>query len=335
MTRAVWRIGVDGVDITARLRPHFVSLELSDSRGHEADDLTMQFADPKGDLDLPAAGTSLRFHLGVEGPDGRTLFDKGLFHIDEIGHSGPPDRLEIKAAAADFTQGLKVRRDASWSEATIGQIVGEVAARHGLARAIDDRFADYGIDHVTQSNESDMNLLSRLAREHGGFFTVKNGFVIFSSEAEGKTPSGRPLPPAALDRGQTSSYRFTQTSREPKFSGVRAAWNDMGKGEKSWVEVGDGNRVKRLQGVFPTQDKARAAAAAEYRRLSRAVVAFQADLSSGRPDIIPETPLRLSGFVQAAQPIDWIVNAAAHSVDSGGGITTRIDAEARSETDDP
>jgi len=96
---AIWKIEHDGNDITDRLAPHFVSLSLSDERGITSDDFSFTLEDVKSDLELPAAGSKIKFWLG---DDDTGLIFKGLFIIDELESSGPPDIIEIRTNAADF-----------------------------------------------------------------------------------------------------------------------------------------------------------------------------------------------------------------------------------------
>lgn len=48
------------------------------------------------------------------GWQGAVLIDKGVFTVDEIEHSGTPDKLTIRARSADFRETLNVRRDQSY-----------------------------------------------------------------------------------------------------------------------------------------------------------------------------------------------------------------------------
>ncbi|SUX74646.1 phage tail protein [Citrobacter freundii] len=59
--------------------------------------------------------------------------------MDEIEHSGAPDRLTIRARSADFRETLNTRREKSWHQTTVGEAVKEIAARHNLKVALGKR----------------------------------------------------------------------------------------------------------------------------------------------------------------------------------------------------
>ena len=104
----IFKIEMDGKDITARLSRYIISQSLSDQRGMKADDLTLTFEDTEHKLTLPAPGRKIKYWLGYEETG---LVFKGLFIIDELEHSGFPDKISIKATSADFTAGLKVKKE--------------------------------------------------------------------------------------------------------------------------------------------------------------------------------------------------------------------------------
>ena len=118
-----FRVTVDGRDITqilrgrvalpgGRTRPRLISMGISEKRGEEADTFDLVLDDSDDALDLPPTGAKIRVSLGWRQGTGVTpgLVDKGEFHVETIDHGGSPPALTIRAKAADFTAGLKQRR---------------------------------------------------------------------------------------------------------------------------------------------------------------------------------------------------------------------------------
>ncbi|MDI8752169.1 acetyl-CoA sensor PanZ family protein, partial [Salmonella enterica subsp. enterica serovar Montevideo] len=59
--------------------------------------------------------------VGVEDRSVMAAFMQALgFTVDEIEHSGAPDRLTIRARSADFRETLNTRREKSWHQTTVG-----------------------------------------------------------------------------------------------------------------------------------------------------------------------------------------------------------------------
>ena len=104
-------ISIEGRDITTVLDNRLMSLTLTDNRGFEADQLDLELDDADGKIVLPRRGAVITLALGW---NGQPLFPKGAFTVDEIEHTGAPDRLTIRARSADFRETLNTRREKSW-----------------------------------------------------------------------------------------------------------------------------------------------------------------------------------------------------------------------------
>lgn len=319
----IWKIDFDGRDITDRLSPFLISMTLSDVRGRSGDDLSLTLDDTGGLIPLPAPGRKIKFWLGTKETG---LYFKGVFIVDELESIGPPDKVTLKANSADFTENLKVRREASFHDTTMGDIVNEISARHNLSKSIGETLAGRTFAHITQTNESDLNLLTRLAKDIGGFFAVKNETLILSPEAISETNTGQTIPSFALARTETSDFHFSEKSREHKFTGAKAAWNDIENSTKRWEIAGTDDKVKALPGVFPNADYARKAADAEYARLQRGELSFSAQLSQGEPSLTPETPVKASGFKPIINQTDWVMTSVRHTL-GGQGLLSEIEME--------
>lgn len=321
--KPVFKIELDGKDITARLARHIISQSLSDKRGMKADDLTLTFEDTEQKLTLPAPGRKIKYWLGYEETG---LVFKGVFVIDEIEHSGAPDRISVKATSADFTAGLKTKKETYYENTTLGDIISIIAGLHDLKQSVTDILAANSIDHLTQTNESDLNFLSRLAKDRGAFFAVKNETIIFCEESASKTASGLDLPPFPLDRRDTSGHRFTERTRKNKFTGAKAAWYQIPLSEKTWEIEGTDDQCKALSNMFPDADQAKAAAKSEYARLQRGELTMNINLSMGNPALIPETPVTLTGFKSNMTAVAWVIKSVNHTLDTNG-LNTVIDLE--------
>jgi phage protein D len=119
-----FRLTVDGNDIAQLISPRLMNLELTDNRGIEADQLSITLSDHDGLLAIPPKGATLRLWLGWSDTG---LVDKGTYTVDETEHSGAPDVLSIRARSADLRTGLKTKRECSWSNTTLGEVLGAKA----------------------------------------------------------------------------------------------------------------------------------------------------------------------------------------------------------------
>lgn len=322
---ADWRVTLDGVDLSDRIRPRLVSLTLSEKRGDEADQLDIVLSDYDGMLAIPPEGALLRLQLGwLQGRDVTPgLIDKGSFKVDDVSHSGPPDQITIRARAADFTSEIRNRRSQSWSNTTLGAILTEVAGRNGLTARIAPALASIALTTAAQSRESDIAFLRRLGREHDAVATIKDQHLIFAPKGSGQTSTGETLPTLSIRRRDGDRHTWQRQKRDGQ-EGVTASWHDRKAAKCKTVTIGKGEGAKKLRMVYPDEASAKRAAAAEAARLKRAPATFDISLALGRPDAYPEARVQVTGFKAGIDGTTWLVSEVTHRLDKSGGFRTDL-----------
>ncbi|MFK0369834.1 phage late control D family protein [Enterobacter sichuanensis] len=211
---------LDGADITQIFSDRLISLTMTYNRGFEADQLDIELDDTDGLVELPPRSAKLTLWLGWQGS---ALLNKGSFTVDEIEHRSAPDTLTIRGRSADFRGTLNSRREQSWHDTTLGQIVETIAARNKLTASVADTLKAIAVPHIDQSQESDAVFLSRLADRNGAAVSVKTGKLLFLKAGSGKTASGRPIPQLTLERDDGDRHQFAIADREAN-TGVTAKW---------------------------------------------------------------------------------------------------------------
>lgn len=317
-----YRLTVDGRDITPQVDARLICLTLSECRSGEADQLDLVLNDADGQLALPPKDATITLQLGWKGAG---LVDKGSFTVDEIEHSGSPDQLHIRARSADLVDTLKVRTEKSWHQRSLANIVGEIAGRHGLAPRVDQGLGATEVDHIDQTHESDLNFVSRLAKRYDAVATVKKGHLLFLPINGTRSSQGEPLAGASISRAEGDNHRFHTADREA-YSGVRAYWHDPAKAKRRGVLVGISGNAKRLRDTYASEADALAAAKAEWQRIQRGAATLELTLALGRPELIPQTPVRVAGFKPGINAIPWLIVKTSHAL-SDSGLTSRIELE--------
>ncbi len=259
---------------------------------------------------------------------GAPLVDKGSYVVDEAEHTGAPDQLTLRARSADLGQTLRQRREQSWHAGTVGAIVGAIAQRNGLRARIDATLAARTVAHIDQTNESDLNFLTRLGRLHDALATVKAGHLLFLPVGRATTSSGQGLPTVVITRADGDQHRYQQADRD-HYSGVRAYWHSASMGNRRSVLVGTATHAKTLKDTLPTEAEARRAAQSEWQRIQRGAATLALTLAHGNPLLVPETPLEVRSFKPQIDGTGWLVVHSEHSLDGSGGYTTSIEAETR------
>ena len=323
-----WRVALEGQDLTGKLRPRLVSLSLSEKRDEEADQLDIVLEDTDGGLALPRPGALLTLSLGwKQGLDVTPgLVAKGAFKVDEIEHSGPPDQITLRARSADFTGDLRVRREHSWHDTTLGAVLSDVAGRNGLRGHIAPDLARIVVSTLCQSRESDTAFLRRLGTEHDAVATIKSGCLLFTRKGAGTTPGGKPIPMFTIRRSEGDQHRWTRETRD-EHAGVTAYWHDKGEAKRQSVTVGESQGAKRLRKTYASEAEATRAAIAERDRLKRQPASLDLTLAFGRPDTYPEQRVKVSGFKPEIDAATWLITEVSHRLDGNGGFTTDLRME--------
>lgn len=323
--RPSYRISLGGTDITPRLNGRLISLTLREQRGLEADQLDIALTDHDNALVLPRHGAELTLAFGWQD---EALLDKGRFIVDEVQHAGAPDQLTIRARSADMRGQLPGKRTQSWHDLTLEAIVETIAKRHELDPVIGNTLSGILIEHIDQTEESDLNFLTRLGERYDAIAAVKTGHMLFTLAGEALTASGLTMPTITLARRDGDQHRYAVTDRD-SYSGVKAFWQDTDGATRREVIAGSDDNAKQLRPTYASEADALAAAQSEWQRIQRGLAEFDLTLAHGRPDILPESPLQVSGYKPEIDATPWLVTEVEHSL-GDSGFATRVRCEVSS-----
>ena len=361
-------------DITQVVSSRLITLSLTDNRGLEADTLDLELSDHDGKLALPPRNAIISLALGWKG---KPLIDKGQYSVDEVqfsGGAGSADRLTIRARAADLKSSFSEQKERSFDKKTLGEIIDTIAKENQLKSQVEKELANRFIDHIDQTNESDINLLTRLSEEHGAMCTVKNGTLLFMPLGKGKTVTGKDIPLRKITRQNGDNYNFSIAESE-NYKAVRAYWHDPDSGNRGEITVdentkivrkkrmtkgrtlkdgtvkgkrlskrtyreieqqepitSDSSQIKSLRHTYASERTAITAAKSAFDKLKRGVATFSLNLAFGEPDLIPETPIALSGFKAEIDATNWLITRVTHTI-TDNGYVSQVECELKIEDD--
>lgn len=361
-------------DITQVVSSRLITLSLTDNRGLEADTLDLELSDHDGKLALPPRNAIISLALGWKG---KPLIDKGQYSVDEVqfsGGAGSADRLTIRARAADLKGSFSEQKERSFDKKTLGEIIDTIAKENQLKSQVEKELANRFIDHIDQTNESDINLLTRLAEEHGAMCTVKNGTLLFMPLGKGKTVTGKDIPLRKITRKNGDNYNFSIVESE-NYKAVRAYWHDTATGKRGEIIIdkntkivkkqrmtkgrtlkdgtvkgrrltkikyntieqkapveSDNDKIKSLRVTYPSEARAITVAKSAFDKLKRGVATFSLNLAFGEPDLIPETPIALSGFKAEIDATNWLITRVTHTI-TDNGYVSQVECELKIEDD--
>ncbi|MGU9870046.1 phage late control D family protein [Kluyvera ascorbata] len=90
--------------------------------------------------------------------------------------------------------------------------------------------------------------------------------------------------------------------------------------------AGEADNVFALTTIYATKAQAMRAAQAKWDKLQRGVAEFSIMLATGREDIYPEMPVRVSGFKSVIDEQAWIIRKVTHNLGENG-FTTAVELE--------
>lgn len=351
---------IDGRRFGTQAMSRIISISLTDKRGFEADELTIELDDHDGTIAIPKTGSKITLKLGYKETG---LVEKGEYLVSEFTASGSPDRLSITARAADLAEALAEQVEKSWHKQTLYQIIETIAKKHKYEYIISKDYQNQKIEHIDQTNESDASFMSRLAEQYDAIATIKNGKLLFIPAGESQTASGQPILPTTITRASGDSHSFTYSSSN-SYQAVRAYYTDKKTGQKKEVIVNkdnaypnkkntqqtksvkgktfkakkkendnqkvntEGQKIKTLRHLYASETGAWSGARGAFKKIQRGVAEFSITLAVGRPDLYPETPAVVKGFKPEIDAEAWLITEVSHKIDSGG-YTASIQFEAR------
>lgn len=92
--------------------------------------------------------------------------------------------------------------------------------------------------------------------------------------------------------------------------------------------AGEADNVFALTTIYASKAQAIRAAQAKWDKLQRGVAEFSINLATGREDIYPEMPVRVSGFKRVIDEQAWLISKVTHNINNNG-FTTCVELEVR------
>ena len=330
-----YKITIDGKDITKPLTKRLTLLELIDKRGLEADQLLLTISDGGAEVErvtLPQDPKTIACAIGWKG---KSLSDKGKFVIDEVEYSGSPDKIIIRAHSA-FSPGLLERKERTWREKTLGDIMKTIGGEHGFNVKVAQSLAsemvgqsslEAKIGHMDQTDESNANFLTRLGCLYDAIVTIKDKKLLMLPAGGGESVSGQAFTPIELTKADVNADFYSESGSANKYTGVKACWDDKAEAKKMSVTVGAAGELRVLQN-YANEAEATLAAKAEWQRIQRAKQTMDITLAYGRTDIFPETPVRLKDWKVPISSVNWLTTEVIHRID-GTGFISRLSLESQ------
>jgi len=248
----------NGVDVTASLMLDTTSIGLSDNDGDVSDELSVSVV---GDFKRPKQGDTLDFSLGYL--DSGVSF-VGRFFV-QTSERVDGSILTITATSVNWSEALKESRDANYTNTTVAGIVKTCADRHGLKVKTDTE--DLSVSYMAQSDESDLEFLSRVAEKFDLVYNIKNETITMLHRTKGgKKSSG--LPVFVVDALECEGLRVKHSSRT-YYESAKATYRDSKLNTHKEVKIGDKKPTLNIKEDYKSESEAKQGATQALARANR------------------------------------------------------------------
>lgn len=328
MRPVFYLLSADGSDLTETLMRRLTRLSVTDEEGITSDVLEVELDDRGQFVQLPQIGDRVRLLLGYL--ERAPLPVIGDFVVDEVRLSGPPLSIAFTAKGADMARSaLKAPLMDDADDRTLAALARRIAGKHGFEAVIHPAAEAVELGHVTQQTESDMALLTRLARAHDFIVRLDGQRLTLRPHAANLKPgrqAAEHVPPLhRLDARQITRYDYTTNARS-RYRAVRSWYYDPDTGKRRPVEVEDGEHADAptfdLRHDARNEADARRQAEARLRQLRRASGSLTLELP-GDTRLLAGHHLYLTGL---SEPVggQWVIQRAEHTLDAQG-LRTRLE----------
>ncbi|KTQ86763.1 hypothetical protein NS226_17830 [Aureimonas ureilytica] len=327
--KAVYRVAIEGKDITSSLAPLLQTLSLSDKSGTSSDTLDIVLDDRDGQIAFPKAGVEIAVFFGWERDGEPPLRFVGT--VDECEariDRGSGSTISVRAQGINAKGREKAEDLRSWDDATFETVIKDAAKDAGLGSVkIDPDLAKISRPYWFQGGESFIAFGERLSEEVGGTFKVQGQAVTITKRGSGKSASGKTLPTIRAERGiNLHAASITPQSDRSRYKAVRARYYDREKARYRDVEVeiddSEVDAVKTIQRDHASETEARTSAEATAGESERQRGGGSITIE-GNGDATPEGRCEVIG---ARPGIDgtYTIVEVSHEISRGSGWTTTL-----------
>lgn len=309
-------VSIDGKTVHDTFYQRLNSATIRDEPGQGSDTLELVFDDVGNEIEIPEKGAKITVRFGFRGIGvwkmGTFVYEQATYSFGENG-----EILTLSGKSAELRADVKEPLSEHFDDQTVGQIVEQLAKRHGYKAKVSPELANVKLDYIARTEQSSADFLTRLADRTGALFSVKDGTFLFLKRGS--------LPAITIRKGDCVDGEFSVEPR-PKYGKTAAGWYDRKKNRTVYEEHSTGldGPVRRLRTVFASQAEAKKAAEAESGRLNRATGQGSITLA-GRPEIMADTPINATDFRKEFNG-EWRAGSVEHRFDET--YTTSIELEA-------
>ena len=317
----------EGVNISQDIAPYLLNFTYTDNASDKADDISLTLEDRErlwcNDW-FPSKGDKIRASIIIHNWEAANRTESlpcGMFEVDQIECSGPPNQVTIKAISTLVSKPMRQEKHTkAWENVKLSTIAGDIASKNSL-KLFWDSSEDPFFERRDQVETSDLEFFSGLARDYGIAVKVTDTQLVCyrEEEYEGHAPVGE----FSFGDKKLISWSFSSkaagTYKAAKLQYHDPVKNETLEAEESDDAEGTGKTLKINQKADNLGD-AKKIAKERLRKANKKEITGNITLM-GDLRFVGGSNIKISGF--GAFDGSYVIEKATHSV--SGSYTTKLD----------
>ena len=323
----LYRVRVGGNDVSSRVAPYLLSLEVNLSDDPSADTARLVLEDAMGRLQMPPERAPVEIDLGTSETGAAHVFSGFVDVPRGEGSRGGGRELHVEAKSADPQGDAKKPAERHFDDVSVEDALNKAAQAAGLSVRVHPQLASIRREYLALDGHSFEGFGAMLAEDLGATFKIMGRQALLIPRNGGLSASGRPLVPIMAAAGvNLERWSLTPVRGKPRWRRVRVRTWDPKKAKYIYkdkdVEEMEASDVLSLR---PADDEDVADKRAEGGAAESARDKGEGSLTIlGNVAAQPGAPVTVSG---TRPGLDGIYQAASirHALSRGEGFTTTID----------
>ena len=251
------------------------------------------------------------------------LLECGIFEIDSVDMSGPPDRVTLKSTSIPYSSTLrKEKKSRAWEKTTLKVIAAQIAKQAGL-KLMYESSVNPSYKRKEQVRISDIKFLQKLCKAAGQALKVTAlTIVIYDAETYDKKPAIKTLQKGS---GDIISYKLGTKLTDTAYTSCHVSWTDTKTKktiEYTYTPNSKSGSGQTLQVNEKVTTKAQAKELAKKRLREKNTQEYTASFTVvGDVTLVAGATVKLKGFQQFDKK--YKITKAKHKLI--GGYTTEIE----------
>ena len=327
--RAEVVIFYEGKNITRDIAPYLISFTYTDNASDKADDIALTLEDRDRlwiNEWLPTKGDTINAEIKLHNwdeEDGEKLLPCGVFEVDEIAVSGPPNVINIKAVSTLISKPMRQEKHTqAWESTRLSTIAKDFAKKHEL-NLFWDCSEDPYFSRRDQAEKSDLDFLAELGRDYGIKTKITDSKLVLYDKEEYEDKDA--ICEIKYGDKKLLSWSFTSKSAGT-YKSARLQYHDAVKDENIDVEEESEDDIEGTSRILEINQRADSIADAKKIAQEKLSNANQREITAsinlmGDLRFVGASNVEISGFGMFDGK--YTIEKATHTI--SGNYTTKIE----------